>query len=264
MIISSETMSATIQKVERIRGPGLAILVKRSEGVPFVEGLKRADEKNMVIASSARMSKALVGSNEWKKISDVFTCWTGTMTAYTKPGEKLGATVEYVDTNSGEKWVFPVPKEFQKEKDAILVAEHPDYKVEIDGKNIVVHANVVDLVLKFPAKNGGYMADAKHGIPTDKEVEYSNARYLRRIDQRVGPVARGCDYDDVDGRSGRRGVLLGDVPSHDFGVAVEGDALLMKSAAKLQAAQEPGKVTLTGSDEQVQTALRVLRSQNLI
>ncbi|VVC02028.1 Uncharacterised protein [uncultured archaeon] len=214
-------MSNAVQKVERIRGPELAILVKRSEGVPLVEGLKMADEKNLVVASTARLSKALVGSDEWRKISNVFACWTGTMTAYTKPGEKLGEVIEYVDPETKQKWVFRVPREFQKEKNAILVVEHPDYKVEVDGRTLVVHAKAVDLVADFPAKTERwYAADAKHDIPTGKEVAYSqDARYLWRTDSRVGPVARGGF--NFDGRYFRQLVGLDDRPSQGFGVAVE-------------------------------------------
>lgn len=201
---------------ERVRGPKLAILVKRANGVPFVEGLRMAEEKGLVIASHARLDKALVGSDEWKSISEVFACWLGTMTAYTKPGEKLGKTIEYVDPETKERWVFHVPKEYQKEKNAVLVAEHPDYKLEVDGKNIVVHAPNVDLIAQFPASDGVYPTDAKHGIPT--KAGSSGNRYLWRTDSRVAPVARDLYYGDY---YDWRYVVLNYRPSVSLGVAVE-------------------------------------------
>ena len=69
------------------------------------------------------------------------------------------------------------------------------------------------------------------------------------------------------GDYGRRGVVLFGQPSSRFGVvreAAEGNAPLVAGAAKLVAVTQPGQVVITGSDEQIQTALRVLRSQNLL
>ncbi|NYZ76960.1 hypothetical protein H0O02_01445 [Candidatus Micrarchaeota archaeon] len=248
------------EKVERIRGPELAVLVKRANSVPFVEGLRMAEEKGLVIASNSRLDKALVGSDEWGSISDVFACWSGTMTAYAKPGEKLGKTVEYVDPKTEERWVFPVPVEYQKEKNAILVAEHPDYKFEVDGKNIVVNATTVDLVAKFPASDGWHPTDAKHGIPT-KEGS-SGERYLWRIDSRVGPVARGYDYLGlIYGR--RHLVSLLDRPSYGFGVAVEkapgGGAPKVEAVSKqLTVREESGRLIVEGTPEQIAAAARLL------
>lgn len=214
---------------ELIRGPKLAMLVTRPDRVPFVEGLRMANEANRVIASNARLSKALVKSDEWMEMGVFPFCWTGTMTAYAKPDERLGATVEYTDPVTQKKWVFRVPKEYRGEKNAILVAEHPDYKVEMDGRNIVVHAEVIDLVPNFPRKQGCYLThhtNAKHDIPTGKKLDYPSpsaaiwsgrlvypiiCRYLERIDLRVGPVLR--DNWII--------VNLAHSPSEGFGMAVE-------------------------------------------
>jgi hypothetical protein len=217
--MSNATVKQTTD-IQRIRGPNLAVLIPRNNGVPFEEGLARANSENKVIASNKRLSQALVGSEEWKTIREVFACWSGTMTAYAKPGEKLGKTVEYVDSETGHHWVFPVPQEHQGKADAILVAEHPDYNLEIDGKTRIVRAAQVDLIERFPAKDGWYLGDAKHDIPIGELVNGSDeARYLYRIDSRVGPVARAYNYDNYNRR---RGVdLLGDRPSVGLGVAVE-------------------------------------------
>jgi len=208
---------------QRIRGPKLSVLISRNNGVPFEEGLVKANAENRVIASNKRLSNALVGSEEWRTIKEVFACWTGTMTAYAKPGEKLGKAVEYVDPETKYRWVFPVPEAHQDKKDAILVAEHPDYSLEIDGKTRIVRAAQVDLIERFPAENDWYFGDSKHDIPSGDSVEASDdARYLYRMDTLVGPVARGCDDgDDGYGGGDRRGVDLGDGPSGGLGVAVE-------------------------------------------
>ncbi len=215
---------------QRIRGPALVTFIKRvfvsprddcGVAAPFVEGLARADTEKRVIASIGRLGKALLGSEEWKSLE--FMCWSGTMTAYTKPGRKLGRTIEYRDNRTKERWVFHVPKEYQKEKNAILVAEHPDYTLEMDGKNIVVHATLVDLVLNFPRSGGSYQADEKHGIPI--EVGLEGDRSLNRIsDRRVGPTACGFIYIGKTDSIETQTINLSSEPSEDFAMVVEAPA----------------------------------------
>jgi hypothetical protein len=205
---------------QRIRGPNLRVLIPCFLGVPFEEGLARANVEGKVIASNKRMSQALVESKEWKSISKGLACWTGTMTAYKKPGEKLGKTVEYVDSKTGDRWIFPVPQEHQDKTDAILVAEHPDYTLEIDGKTKIVRAAQVDLIEKFPVENGFYLRDTKHDIPTGDEVFQRDdvTPYLWRTDSRVGPVARGDPSNSI---TSWRDICLIESPSESLGVAVE-------------------------------------------
>jgi len=211
--------------VRRIRGPYLAAPISKYCGVPFEEGLLWADAANHVIASNKRLNQTLahVGSEEWETICAAFACWTGTMTAYAKPGEKLGKAVEYMDSKTGYRWIFPVPEEHQGKANAILVAEHPDYSLEIDGKTRIVRAAQVDLIERFPAKDGWYMADAQHNIPVGELLEVLNAdaRYLRRIGLRVGPVVRGPFSDCYIEYINPHVVLLDVRPSYGFGMAVE-------------------------------------------
>ena len=181
-------MTVVVQPKQRIRGPNLRVLVNSVQGVPFEEGLQRACAENRVIVSNKRLDKALVGSEEWKGISEVFACWSGTMTAYTKPNEAFLGTVEYVDPETGYRWVFRVPEEYQGVRNAILVAEHPDYTLEVDGNNRVLHAATVNLVEAFPVKDGCYLVDPVHGIPTGPVADSWNSRCLNRIARRVGPV----------------------------------------------------------------------------
>ncbi|NYZ73788.1 hypothetical protein H0O00_01470 [Candidatus Micrarchaeota archaeon] len=184
------------------------------------EALRRADEAGLVIASNKRMSKALVGSDEWQSIREAFACWNGTMTAYDEPGKKLGKTIEYVDSETSIRYVFPVPEEHVGKKNVVLVAEHPDFTLETDGNTRIVQAKEVGVVSEFPvASENWYLGDAKYDIPTGKKVDSSNdaARYLWRIEKRVGLVARGIYGGYVD----RRYVYLDYAPSFAFGVAVE-------------------------------------------
>jgi hypothetical protein len=80
----------------------------------------------------------------------VLPCWTGTMVGYDKPGKQLGESIEYTDPKTRIKYVFPVPKEYRKRKDIALVVEHPDFTLEVDGKNRVVNAREVGVVPDIP------------------------------------------------------------------------------------------------------------------
>ena len=207
---------------ERTRGPNLAILVNRSASVPMEEALVRANDAGVVIASNKRLSQALVGSDEWRGIREVFACWSGTMTGYEKPDQKLGKTIEYVDSETGVRYIFPVPEEHQGKKNVVLITEHPNFTLETDGKTRIVQAKEVGMVSEFPvASENWYLGDQKYDIPTGKKVDGNNeaARYLWRIDKRVGLVARGYDgnWDGGDRRSGG----LDDRPSEALGVAIE-------------------------------------------
>ena len=213
------TVATQVSGTERIRGPNLAILVKRANGVPMEEALAKANETGVVIASNKRLTQALVGSDEWRGIREVFACWGGDMTGYDKPDQKLGKTIEYTDSETGIRYVFPVPEEHVGKKNVVLVAQHPDFTLETDGKTRIVQAKEVGVVSEFPvASENWYLGDPKYDIPTGKKIDGSNdaARYLWRIEKRVGLVARGGnDYDDG------RGVDLDYAPSGAFGVAIE-------------------------------------------
>jgi len=256
-------MSVTAQQIsgkERTRGPNLAILVRRSAGVPMEEALARADNAGAVIASNKRLSKALVGSDEWQGIREVFACWTGTMTAYDKPDQKLGKIIEYTDSETGVRYVFPVPEEHWGKTNVILVAEHPGVSLVKDGNDRIVQAIGVDIVERFPtSEEGWFLGDPKYDVPQGNKVDSSNqdARYLWRIDKRVGLVARGYDGGGWGGGGGRD-VLLGGAPSGAFGVAVEAtdanvasDIAPLVRSAEQSGAAAPRDVEITSSGSEV-------------
>jgi hypothetical protein len=192
----------------RIRGPNLSLFVKGSPGVPFEEGLAKADDEDRVLIPSVKLSKFCVPPLESRRtfpgydlIKQGLPCWSGTMTAYVEPGKKLGKRVEAADQVSETRWIFSVPEEHIGKKNVILVAEHPDYVLEVEGINRVVHAKVVDIIENFPARDGYYLGDPKHDIPTGKPIKRpwegdfeGRERFLHRIDKRAGPVLRDFYY----------------------------------------------------------------------
>ncbi|NYZ73545.1 hypothetical protein H0O00_00210 [Candidatus Micrarchaeota archaeon] len=208
---------------QRIRGPGLAILISGNEGAPYDEGLMRADAGNLVIASNKRMSRMLIWSDEWKTKYNLFGCWTGTTTAYEEAGKAFGRLVEYTDEKAGIRYIFPVPDEFVGATDCLLVAEHPDFTLERKGNDRIVRAARIALIERFPAENGWYPGDDAYDIPNGDAVDSSGpgARRLWRIGgARVGPVARGYGGDN-DKYDGRRDIVLNGRPCGALGMAVE-------------------------------------------
>ena len=270
----AETAAQKVPEVQRIRGPEIKAFIKYSEGVPYLKALEKADAENHVIVSSKRHDKALVGSDEWKNHSEVYPCWSGTMTGYVEPETVFGKSkmfskeakaIVYTDPNDGQRYVFPVEEKYFEVKNGILAVAHPDFKLGYDGKDLVVlpEAGKVELVSDFPTKDGWYATDAKYGIPTGKETSSNNseARYLYRVDDagRAGPVARDC--------SGLLGYGYGRVvdlllrPSGGLGVAVEEVARgagAPLEAAQLRITQEGQRLVVEGTPEQLQAAVKLL------
>jgi len=223
------TVATAERKSEMSKHSNLSILFPHSKKVPFEEGLRRANEQNLILASNKRLSIALTVERTWDLMGQVSGCWTGTMAGYEKPGKEFDKTIEYVDEKSGLKWVFPVPEQFRGEKNAVLVAEHPGYILETDGNNRVIHATHVDLVRNFPGQTvyrscghsvgAWFEGDPEHDIPQGRDIssDHREARYLTRIEKRVGPVKReySCDFEFM------RMVCLSEKPSDGFGIIVE-------------------------------------------
>jgi hypothetical protein len=231
-----------VQNANRVRGPHLYILVKASKGLPFEEGLRTAHEARRIIIPTKMFNLALGGLE--LRDPDASRCWSGTMTCHVEPdktfreaGEQidgLGHAIVYVD--EGKRWIFPVPENYRGGTNAILVAEPPDYTLEVDGQNRVVHASWVELVRLFPTKSERwFVGDPKHDIPQGDQLgssdnegtrflsrtdgsEHEEARFLFRIEKRVGPLARDFVYD---GYSDRRGIRLDNWPSSSLGLIVE-------------------------------------------
>jgi len=177
----------------------------------------------------------LVLSDVWESEKEVYPARTGTLVAYNKKDAKLGDVVKYTD--SGTTYIFEVPKEYQNEKNAILVVNHgfradgnalilPNEK----GKEItydITDKSQIALLQKFPSSNGWYLADKsvynqnqKFGIPLLPKTSSDNpdARYLYRIQNYVGLLTRGTNVLDID--FNRWDVGANGQPSLRFGVLI--------------------------------------------
>jgi hypothetical protein len=169
-------MAVPVQK-NFIRGPNLEMVRRPSaEGwICSFEAYKLASDRNRVLASNKRMSKAIIETDEWLSIRKMFPLWTGTMTAYVEPNtsfinSKLFSrndnVLVYVDPDTSERWLFPlsnVPVGCVNEPtvscldapNVILVTEHPLYSLEkVNGKDIIVTPQKVVGLSGFPTKNG--------------------------------------------------------------------------------------------------------------
>ena len=209
--------SSRTQKKDRLRGPDIAIFIR--EGKEWMEkALGDVEKAELVIASNRRLSQA-ISSGEWKKVKIRGRCWSGTMVAYDRPDHKVGETIEYTDSRTNLRYVFPVPEEHRGKKNIALVAEHPDFMLEKDGNDRIIKATEVGAVERFPITKGWYMGDSKYGIPQGETVAprtETKALYLLRTEMRVSLAARGGKY----------GIALGSVdvansPCMRFGMVVE-------------------------------------------
>jgi hypothetical protein len=138
----------------------------------------------------------------------------------------------------------------------MLVSVHPDYSLEIDGKDILVKHKSMVIVDNFPEKNGWYLTDAMTGIPTGQQVNSNNpnARYLVRVDGagRIGPVARGYVSTNY---INKRYAYLYLRPSGALGVAVEAPEGSAKSVfdttINLTKERGGGKLLVEGTTKQI-------------
>lgn len=231
--------------VNRIRGPELVGFITRStsDGLPFDKLLPAVDEKGLVLVSNKRLNRAH-DERKLEHLSGALICHTGTHTCYVKPDttferaaivvtelEEVAGTryfIRYTDPQSRKHWLFPIPPDYLGKKDSILVTEHPDYAFILDRKTIItVPAGIslrdaVDLVEKFPRKNGHYPVDSKHNIPIS--LGGDQTFFLGRIDERVGPVDRGhkAPYEvNPFGRRDWQRTDLANEPSFKCGGIVE-------------------------------------------
>jgi len=200
------------EEMKRVRGRNLAILIRADEKhlVPMEEALRKADEAGAVLASNKLLSCILLGNDPhhkfhiWLSISKGLSCWSGTMVAYEVPGKILGEIIEYVDSNTKIRYVFPVPEEHQGKENVALVTEHPNFTLFSAGNDRIVHAQEIGIVESFPAFDGWYMGDPKYDIPQGAMIceeardryrgehnDFHFARYLKRIDKRIGLIVRG-------------------------------------------------------------------------
>jgi hypothetical protein len=236
-------------KIKRIRGSKLRVLVEGAMGVSFPKALELVDKEGLVIASNKRLDRVLIGNNvgetkmwapcmnrhivshyplpseEYRELKSGFGCWTGTMVGYGMGGKKLGKYVIYTDSATQDRHVFPVPVQYRKEKNAILVVEHPDYALVKDGKDLVVAVwdeNAVGLVRGFPPENARCLPDEKYGIPFGNEVHYENnsARFVWRNPAHVGPTYRfelsnGQIVDFTTGWNVKSGAIV-EAPEKEF------------------------------------------------
>ena len=191
-----------------------------------------ANREGARILSNKEFDKRLVLSDTYKSERECYPVWTGTFCGYTAPNRKLGDAIKYWNPNDRITYVFEVPKEYQNEKNAILIVEHgfladgkPILSLNEDGKNMLVEVadkGRIKFLQAFPSNNGWYVADKEYGIPLGEKVSSDNQdkHYLSRMDEEyVGLLARGIAdfcycYDN------RRYVYADLQPSAKFGLLV--------------------------------------------
>ena len=209
----------------------MAIITKLAQhndkqGQPQTRTIGIANERGVRLLTNKEFDGRLVHSDVWKSEKEVYPAWTGTYVAFKDKDQKLGDVVKYIDPNTDTTYIFEVPKEYQNERNAILVAQHgflsdgkPILSLKEDGKNVLVDVadkGQIVLLPDFPSRDGWYIADDRFGIPVGSKAFSSDqgARYLWRVDTYSGLLARGDDQFYYDYRAG---VFAKSAPSYCFG-----------------------------------------------
>jgi len=142
----------------------------------------------------------------------------------------MGKRIISVDSKTGQRHVFPVPQEYWKVKNGILVIEHPNYALVQDGGDLVVvswRESDVGLLHGFPGENGRCLPDEKYGIPLGRSEYYTNLD--ARVAQRkwggacVAPVQRrGSDreYLDFHPNWNKKASVIVEMPEQIFDEAI--------------------------------------------
>jgi len=242
-----------------------------NKGLTQVKAIATANDKGVRILSNKEFDQRLVLSDTYKSEREVYPAWTGTLVAFKGEGAKLGDVVEY--TSKGITYILEVPKEYQNEKNAILVVNHGF----IDGKAIIVPSekgstityeitdkSQIALLQNFPTSDGWYSADSKFGIPIGNEISSDNSdtRYLYKVQNYVGLLARGIILDL------RWVVYAIGQSSNRFGVLVDTEAAKVVTASKPEAAakaeikivaNDDFKAALTAAKNEVVSAAALLK-----
>ena len=222
---ASTSTSAVCQPVPRLKIYAGSII-----GVPAHEGIMRAKQDRVVLASKKEMHAVLNGEDAaaLSAIKPALPCHSGTVFAHVAAGKTFREAAErissldngyYVVYRDGEeRWLYRVMDDCLDRKDAILVCDHPDFDFTADGSDriIVPKPAFPGIVQDFPASNGWYRIDATYGIPHGKpagSLDQDSAYIWRTRDPMVGLVS--CGYSS--GYKGR-GVILNNPPSLALGL----------------------------------------------
>jgi len=182
------------------------------------------------IISNREVDERLVLSDVWKQESWAYPVWTGTLVAYKGRDKKLEDAIKY--TKNSITYVFEVPKEFQNEKNVLLVVNH-DFLM--DGRELITpntkgneityeisDKNQISILQNFSFCDGWLNADNNFGIPTGQPIMHgAYKRYPWPWSaEYVGLVTRGIAELDFDKR---RYVHFGVDPSKLLGALVISD-----------------------------------------
>jgi len=196
-------------------------MLEGKKGLSCLQALQLAAQNRFRISSNKSHDPMLLTSSAHLGLN-AYPAWTGTLIAYTKPGEKFGSFVGYADSKTGERYLFSVPEEYRGESDMALALEAQHARLALEGKNILLVAIEAEKVIglpDFPRENGWYMPDSKESIPLGEKVKVQpQARRLHRAESMVSLIARGSRSLDF---YARRAIRTDIRPSRELSLFVD-------------------------------------------
>jgi hypothetical protein len=193
---------------------------KDNKGVSAREAIDSANSRKLTLLPNTNKASPyqsfearLLLTDVWTLEQSAYPSWSGTFFAHGKPNKKLPKTLEYVDHETGERWILDVPSAAQGTKNTILAINHgftsdgsPIIKLQRDSRNIVVEIadpKRIAIVENFPVQNGWHAPDPDFGIPVGPNATGNpQARHLWRDEsEKIGLLARQVEMNLVDIRN---------------------------------------------------------------
>ncbi|MFH1285595.1 MAG: hypothetical protein ABIH99_03345 [Candidatus Micrarchaeota archaeon] len=166
-------MAAPIQKTAKQK---ILVLAPTRPGITVHEVIKSANKFGRMLPLSEFFSRA----EEIQKIdkkegvdTSKFT-WTGTLFICGAPNKSLGARFRIVDKKRGLVLCAVLPREFRKEKNALLVVNQdasiaPVFSIEYTSSKkyvrLLIESASLTLLENYPNKSGVYSISNKFSIP---------------------------------------------------------------------------------------------------
>lgn len=159
-------------------------------------------KKNYALPSHRVLSSVIgMEREDSEELFLAFSCWSGTAVAHTDAGRTLRDAAKMIEEKPyllQNGLAFPIPEPILNRKDVLLVCQHPFSVTDSDG-TLIIGPERID-VLSFPANNGIYKKDARHGLPVGEpthDEDPERGRLLRQ-NQYVGlVVSSGGDLADL-------------------------------------------------------------------
>lgn len=161
-------------------------MIEIHEELTLIEALEKAKREAKVIVPNIVIDRIL----KRRHCIEFNMGITGTACVYEATGVQFKSVVEHYPYSGKLGWVYEVPHEFIGVKDAILVAEHPDFTFRRSGHLIKLESEKMTLIRDFRNFDSGksyrtrmhwHIPDPVFGIPVGPYASSSDSSARRLV-----------------------------------------------------------------------------------